>query len=76
MWATLNWNPKLCGKACCTGTSQVDGWPEEFTGALMSSLSEPLLLAQCFYRMAPVVAVLRGLDPDRSPHLAKVNETA
>lgn len=36
---------------------------------------QPILLAQSFYRMAAAVAVARGLDPDRPPHLAKVTET-
>jgi glucosamine--fructose-6-phosphate aminotransferase (isomerizing) len=36
---------------------------------------QPLLLAQSFYRLANAVAVARGRDPDRPPHLAKVTET-
>ena len=35
----------------------------------------PLLLAQSFYRLANAVAVARGHDPDRPPHLAKITET-
>jgi len=36
---------------------------------------QPLLLVQSFYRLANAVAVARGRDPDRPPHLAKVTET-
>jgi glucosamine--fructose-6-phosphate aminotransferase (isomerizing) len=36
---------------------------------------EPLLAIQSFYGMANVLALARGLDPDRPPHLNKVTET-
>ncbi len=36
---------------------------------------EPLLFAQSFYRMASALALARGVDPDRPPHLHKVTET-
>lgn len=36
---------------------------------------EPLLLVQSFYRLANALAVARGRDPDRPPHLRKVTET-
>ena len=36
---------------------------------------QPILLAQSFYRLANRVALLRGRDPDRPPHLRKVTET-
>ena len=36
---------------------------------------EPLLMIQGFYRLANALAVARGLDPDRPPHLRKVTET-
>ena len=36
---------------------------------------EPLLMIQSFYRMAAGLAVARGFDPDRPPHLKKVTET-
>ena len=36
---------------------------------------QPILLAQSFYRLANALALLRGHDPDRPPHLAKVTET-
>ena len=35
----------------------------------------PILLIQSFYRLAVVVALARGRDPDRPPHLSKVTET-
>jgi glucosamine--fructose-6-phosphate aminotransferase (isomerizing) len=36
---------------------------------------QPLLLVQSFYRLANALAVARGHDPDRPPHLRKVTET-
>lgn len=36
---------------------------------------EPILATQSFYRMAERLAVGRGRDPDRPPHLAKVTRT-
>jgi glucosamine--fructose-6-phosphate aminotransferase (isomerizing) len=36
---------------------------------------EPLLFAQSFYRLANALALARGRDPDRPPHLNKVTET-
>ena len=36
---------------------------------------EPLLLIQGFYRFANALALARGRDPDRPPHLRKVTET-
>ena len=36
---------------------------------------QPLLLAQSFYKLANALAVARGCDPDRPPHLRKVTET-
>jgi len=38
-------------------------------------LLEPILQIQSFYRAAEQLALARGLDPDRPPHLAKVTET-
>ena len=35
----------------------------------------PILLAQSAYRMIASLAVRRGLDPDRPPHLHKITET-
>ncbi len=42
---------------------------------LSPPLLEPILQIQSFYRAANALAVARGLDPDRPPHLAKVTET-
>jgi glutamine---fructose-6-phosphate transaminase (isomerizing) len=39
------------------------------------SVIEPLLAIQSFYRAANALALARGLDPDRPPHLNKVTET-
>jgi glutamine---fructose-6-phosphate transaminase (isomerizing) len=36
---------------------------------------QPLLAIQSFYRMANLLSTVRGHDPDRPPHLAKVTET-
>ena len=36
---------------------------------------EPILLAQASYRLLPALAIARGRDPDRPPHLVKVTET-
>jgi glucosamine--fructose-6-phosphate aminotransferase (isomerizing) len=36
---------------------------------------EPLLVAQSFYRFANALAIARGRDPDRPPHLRKITET-
>ncbi len=36
---------------------------------------QPMLLVQSFYRLAHAVALARGCDPDRPPHLSKVTET-
>lgn len=36
---------------------------------------QPMLQAQSFYRLAHDVALARGCDPDRPPHLQKVTQT-
>jgi glucosamine--fructose-6-phosphate aminotransferase (isomerizing) len=36
---------------------------------------QPLLLVQSFYRLAAMLSVARGHDPDRPPHLRKVTRT-
>ena len=36
---------------------------------------QPLLVIQSFYRLANMLALARGHDPDRPPHLAKVTHT-
>lgn len=38
-------------------------------------LIQPILLIESFYRLANALALTRGRDPDRPPHLAKVTET-
>ena len=40
-----------------------------------TQLLEPIVQIQSFYRAANALALARGLDPDRPPHLAKVTET-
>lgn len=39
------------------------------------SLVAPILQIESFYRLANMMAVARGLDPDRPQHLTKVTET-
>jgi glutamine---fructose-6-phosphate transaminase (isomerizing) len=36
---------------------------------------QPILEVQSFYRMVNALAIARGMDPDRPPHLKKVTET-
>jgi glucosamine--fructose-6-phosphate aminotransferase (isomerizing) len=36
---------------------------------------EPILVGQSFYRLANALAIARGFDPDRPPHLRKITET-
>jgi glucosamine--fructose-6-phosphate aminotransferase (isomerizing) len=36
---------------------------------------QPMLIIQSFYRMVNMLAIRRGHDPDRPPHLRKVTET-
>ena len=44
-------------------------------GGKIFPLLEPIALVQSFYRMVNALAVARGYDPDRPPHLNKVTET-
>jgi glucosamine--fructose-6-phosphate aminotransferase (isomerizing) len=45
--------------------------PSEIAPAVI----QPMLLAQSFYRLTSLLAIARGRDPDRPPHLRKVTET-
>ena len=36
---------------------------------------EPIAYALSFYRLVDALALARGLDPDRPPHLTKITET-
>ena len=53
----------------------------EHAGAMMlptlesDPVIQPLLATQSFYRMVNELALARGMDPDRPPHLRKVTET-
>jgi len=40
-----------------------------------AALIEPIVQVQSFYRAANALALARGLDPDKPPHLAKVTKT-
>ncbi|HZZ94323.1 MAG TPA: SIS domain-containing protein [Usitatibacter sp.] len=53
---------------------QIPGAQELPTLAAHPAL-QPLLLVQSFYRLANALAVARGHDPDRPPHLRKVTRT-
>jgi glucosamine--fructose-6-phosphate aminotransferase (isomerizing) len=63
-----------------TGAVQAPGLP---VGTLvlpaLAGVDDPVLSAlatiQSFYRLAASLAVARGYDPDRPPHLSKVTET-
>ena len=56
------------------------GLPDGAPGLALPALDadpliQPILLAESFYRLANLLAVARGRDPDSPPHLAKVTET-
>jgi glutamine---fructose-6-phosphate transaminase (isomerizing) len=56
------------------------GLPEGTPGIRLPALRadpmiQPILLAASFYRLANSLAIARGRDPDRPPHLAKVTQT-
>lgn len=56
------------------------GLPDGLPGLALPTLDadpviQPILLTASFYRFANLLAVARGRDPDRPPHLAKVTET-
>jgi glucosamine--fructose-6-phosphate aminotransferase (isomerizing) len=56
------------------------GLPPGAPGIALPSLAAeplvaPILLVQSFYRLAVELAIARGHDPDRPPHLRKVTET-
>jgi glutamine---fructose-6-phosphate transaminase (isomerizing) len=54
--------------------ARVGGTVELPTVQAAAELS-PILLVQSAYRMIAALAVLRGFDPDRPPHLLKITET-
>jgi glutamine---fructose-6-phosphate transaminase (isomerizing) len=54
--------------------ARVPGTVELPTVPAAAELS-PILLVQSAYRMIAALALRRGLDPDRPPHLRKVTET-
>jgi glutamine---fructose-6-phosphate transaminase (isomerizing) len=47
----------------------------ELAGVTAHPALAPLALVQAFYRLANALALARGRDPDRPPHLRKVTET-
>jgi glucosamine--fructose-6-phosphate aminotransferase (isomerizing) len=51
------------------------GGPQRLAAIAADPTLEPILLVQSFYRMVNALALARGFDPDRPPHLAKVTET-
>ncbi len=58
----------LLAGAAVAGTTQLPTLPAH-------AVLEPLLLTQSLYRAANALALARGADPDRPPHLRKVTET-
>jgi glutamine---fructose-6-phosphate transaminase (isomerizing) len=58
----------LLAGAAASGTTALPSEPAH-------PVIEPLLFVQSFYRMANALALARGRDPDRPPHLHKVTET-
>lgn len=44
-------------------------------GIVADPAMQPILQIQSFYRMVNALAIARGRDPDRPPHLRKVTET-
>lgn len=54
--------------------SRVPGTVELPTVPAVAALS-PILSVQSAYRMIDALAIRRGLDPDRPPHLLKITET-
>ena len=74
--ASRRWPRELAGwrATSCWPGSQVPGALALPTLRAHPAI-EPLLMMQSFYRLANALAVARGLDPDRPPHLRKVTET-
>jgi len=58
----------LLAGAAVAGATQLPTLPAH-------AVLEPLLLTQSLYRAANALALARGADPDRPPHLRKVTET-
>ena len=62
------------GRASCSPAREVPG-ALTLPAIRAHPAIEPLLLIQSFYRFANALALARGRDPDRPPHLRKVTET-
>ena len=56
-------------------TGRVGVQEESYDGAADPPALEPIAFALSFYRLVSDLALARGLDPDRPPHLAKITET-
>lgn len=71
---------ELAAEFAARGAVVIGAGLGDVPGLVLPSLAahpaiQPLLLVQSFYRLANALAVARGRDPDRPPHLAKVTET-
>ena len=71
---------ELTAKLVSTGSDvMIAGFAQEGAVALPTIAAhpvlEPILMTQSFYRMVDALALARGLNPDRPPHLNKITET-
>lgn len=66
----------LAGRGASMMSAGIQGVPGiQLPVVAAEPLIAPLLQIASFYRLANALALARGLDPDRPPHLAKVTET-
>jgi glucosamine--fructose-6-phosphate aminotransferase (isomerizing) len=66
----------LAGRGASMMSAGIHGAPGiQLPVVAADPLIAPVLQIASFYRLANALALARGLDPDRPPHLAKVTET-
>jgi glucosamine--fructose-6-phosphate aminotransferase (isomerizing) len=66
----------LANRGASVMSAGIPGAPEMHLPVVAADpLIAPILQVASFYRLANALALARGLDPDRPPHLAKVTET-
>lgn len=66
---------KLCAELAGRGATVLVAGTISLPVPDAPALLQPMLQIQSFYRAANALALARGVDPDRPPHLAKVTET-
>jgi len=67
---------EFAAQGACVLTAGVPGAPGIALPVIRSdALIAPILQIASFYRLANALAIARGRDPDRPPHLAKVTRT-